>query len=104
MFTNTHFLSTRWGKIARDEIDILAPLYQCCIVRYSTLQKLLLFDMGPLKLSKLLDASTSRDPLYPILTEGHLIAADRRVKIILKEIQKCIQEHSWNEVVLDDGF
>lgn len=88
----------------RDEITILVPLQQCCIVRHSTLQKLMLFDSGPYKLSKLLDKSTSRDPLYPILTPDHLVAADRRVKIILKELQTCITKTSWDKVVIDDGF
>jgi len=88
----------------RDEISILVPLQQCCQVRYSTLQKLILFDEGPYKLSKLLDYSTSKDPLYPILVGGHLPAVDRRVKIILKELQKCISDHGWKKVVIDDGF
>ena len=88
----------------RDEVSILAPLQQCCRVRHSTLQKLLLYDEGPYRLSELLDYSTARDPLYPILVGGHLPAADRRVKITLKEIQTCIQAHGWNEVVKDDGF
>ena len=88
----------------RDEITILVPLQQCCQVRYSTLQKLILFDEGPYKLSKLMDYSTSMDPLYPILVGGHLPATDRRVKIVLKEIQACITKHSWSSVVIDDGF
>lgn len=88
----------------KDEITILVPLQQCCQIRYSTLQKLLLFDEGPFKLSKLLDYSTSKDPLYPILVGGHLPAADRRVKIVLKEVQKCVLRHGWSNVVKDDGF
>lgn len=88
----------------RDEVTILVPLQQCCQVRHSTLQKLILFDEGPYKLSKLLDFATSKDPLYPILIAGHLAAADRRVKIALKEIQKCVLEQGWDKVVIDDGF
>lgn len=99
-----HLLFFSWGKMYRDEITILAPLQQCCLVRHSTFQKLLLYDEGPYKLSELLDHSTSRDPLYPILVEGHLLAADRRVKIILKEIQNCLSNLSWPKVVKDDGF
>ena len=88
----------------RDEITILVPLQQCCQIRHSTLQKLILFDEGPYKLSKLLDFSTSKDPLYPILVGGFLSAADRRVTIALKEVQKCILENGWDKVVIDDGF
>lgn len=88
----------------QDELTIIMPLIQCCRVRHSTLQKLLLYDTGPYKLGKLLDVSMKRDPLYPILTAPHLTAVNRRVKIILKEIQRCIQSKSWNTVVLDDGF
>lgn len=97
-------MSYSWGKMYKDEIDILVPLQQCCQIRYSTLQKLLLFDEGPYKLSKLLDYSTSKDPLYPILVSGHLQAADRRVKIVLKEIQLCIVNNGWSRVVIDDLF
>lgn len=88
----------------RDEITILAPIQQCCRVRHSTLQKLMLYDEGPYRLSELLDYSTSSDPLYPILINGYLKAADRRVKITLNEIQNCIVRLGWANVVVDDGF
>ncbi|XP_067946072.1 extracellular serine/threonine protein CG31145-like [Watersipora subatra] len=93
-----------WGKMYWDELSILTPLMQCCQIRHSTLQKLLLLDEGPYKLSELLNYSTAQDPLYPILVEGHLIAADRRVRIALNEIQKCIVKSGWSHVVIDDGF
>lgn len=48
----------------------------------------------------LLDQLTIRDPLYPLLTSEHLIAIDRRVDTVLKTIEVCAQERSWEEVLL----
>lgn len=93
-----------FGKQHHDEMSILAPLYQCCRVRYSTLQKLLLFDEGPMPLSHLMRKSLARDSTYPVLTDAHLAALDRRVKKTLVELQKCILASSWETVVIDDGF
>lgn len=46
MFGNDTFLihldhGRAFGKPKHDEVSILAPLYQCCIIRKSTLEKLL---------------------------------------------------------------
>lgn len=87
-----------------DEFSILQPLIQCCRIRYSTLQKLLKLYLGPEKLSDLLDESMKDDPVYPILTRGHLEAVDRRVLHILRAVYKCVQKYSVDIVVVDDGF
>lgn len=34
--------------------------------------------------------SLNKDPLTPILLEHHLIALDRRIELVLKEIRKCV--------------
>ena len=101
----SHFFICRFGKAFWDEISILAPIYQCCLMRYSTLQKLLKFDHGPVKLSDAMRDMASRDLVAPILLEQHLFALDRRTKIILKTVYKCIQKNgSPSKVVIDDGF
>lgn len=61
------------------------------------------------KLSDRMRRSLSRDSLTtraPILTEAHLFALDRRVRIILNTIHKCIQDNGsrHHKVVVDDGF
>lgn len=97
--------SYRFGKAFHDEISILAPIYQCCLMRYSTLEKLMKFDRGPVKLSEAMRKLESEDLVAPVLLEQHLLALDRRVKIILKTIFKCIEKNGKSQnVVIDDGF
>ena len=91
-----------FGKQFHDEMSILAPLRQCCLIRYSTFSRLkYLYNR---KFSKLLDESLKNDPLYPILTENHLKAVDRRLLIILNELHKCVDTHFYSQVVIDDGY
>ncbi|KAL0841407.1 hypothetical protein ABMA28_015099 [Loxostege sticticalis] len=80
-----------FGKAFHDELSILAPLLQCCIVRHTTLQTLLKFHNG-IPLSKHLRESMRVDPVSPILWEPHLVALDRRVVIILDAIRKCVDK------------
>ncbi len=77
-------------------------------MRYSTLKTLLTLHQGE-KLSDRMRRSLSRDSLTvqaPILTEPMLQALDRRVKIILKTVHKCVQDNGsrFHKVVVDDGF
>ncbi|XP_045476439.1 extracellular serine/threonine protein CG31145 [Harmonia axyridis] len=81
-----------FGKPFHDEISILAPILQCCMLRESTLQKLIRFHNGPIKLSEAMRQSMAKDPLTPILWEPHLVALDRRVEIILKGMRDCVQK------------
>ena len=82
------------------------PLYQCCVIRYSTLERLVAFHVGPEHLSDAVRKSQSADPLDPILNEAHLTALDRRVKIILNKVVDCIHRkgEDMDRVVIDDGF
>ncbi|XP_053607676.1 extracellular serine/threonine protein CG31145 isoform X2 [Plodia interpunctella] len=80
-----------FGKAYHDELSILAPLLQCCLVRHTTLATLLKFHNGA-PLSKVLRDSMKADPVNPILWEPHLAALDRRVVIILDAIRKCLHK------------
>ncbi len=91
-----------FGKPHEDEMSILAPLKQCCLVRYSTFLRLK--QLHKSKFSKLMDESLKSDPLYPILTQAHLDALDRRIELIFDTINKCINEFTPTQVILDDGF
>ncbi|ELU08369.1 hypothetical protein CAPTEDRAFT_181850 [Capitella teleta] len=95
-----------FGKAHHDELSILAPIYQCCIFRHSTLEKLLEFHTGPVSLSTAVDKSLQRDLLRDILTPQHLTALDRRVKIILKTVSDCVEASNGRpyDVIKDDGF
>merc|ERR1719232_552809 len=72
-----------FGKSGHDEISILAPLYQCCMIRSSTLKSLLSFHNGDQTLSSVLQESMNSDPINPVLLNKHLLALDRRLGIIL---------------------
>ena len=87
-----------------DDLSILAPIYQCCFFRFSTFEKAFNFYKGPKHLSDLMRESLAKDPVAPILLERHLVALDRRVKIILKTVYKCMLKNGVNKVVIDDGF
>lgn len=91
-----------FGKPHHDELSILAPLYQCCLLRRSTLRRLLTFHNGPEPLSVAMRKSLLRDPLYPIVTEPHLEALDRRVHLVLEIVRECISERSPEEVIIVD--
>ena len=100
-----------FGLPFHDEISILAPITQCCLIRASTLKKLLgcvgnfslmkkislyqtncfRFHNGPKKLSEALRESTSKDPIAPLLWDPHLAALDRRLVIILESIRNCVR-------------
>jgi hypothetical protein len=91
-----------FGKTKHDEMSILAPLYQCCQINYSTFIKLVKLYLGPERLSYLMRRSLAKDSLSPILTEPHLYALDRRVIKILKEVYKCVREgRDVREVIIN---
>ena len=81
----------RFGRAHDDIVDILAPLYQCCMIRYSTLKRLFAFQSNPEeRLSQLMKRSLSEDLLPDILTPAHLRALDRRVRIILQQVGRLL--------------
>ncbi|RVE51652.1 hypothetical protein evm_003784 [Chilo suppressalis] len=80
-----------FGKAFHDELSILAPLLQCCVIRHTTLRNLLKFHNG-IPLSKYLRESMKIDPVAPILWEPHLAALDRRIVTILDAIRKCVDK------------
>ncbi|XP_076366210.1 extracellular serine/threonine protein CG31145-like [Tachypleus tridentatus] len=92
-----------FGKPHHDELSILAPVYQCCIIRQSTLKRLLELHLGPLRLSDILRKSLIADPVYPVLIEAHLIALDRRLGICLATIRQCLQKKRPDEVLIYDA-
>lgn len=88
-----------FGKPFHDELTILAPLLQCCMIRTTTLKRILDFHNGPKPLSELMRESMSVDPIRPILWEPHLKALDRRVTIILSGIRDCVKKNPPEEAL-----
>jgi len=99
----------RFGRARHDELSILAPLYQCCVVRLSTVRTLLDFYTSPPdhKLSDRMRRSLETDPLNPILTEAHLQALDRRIGVVLNQINRCVSgtnDGDREQVIVIDGW
>ncbi|XP_076292908.1 extracellular serine/threonine protein CG31145 [Lasioglossum baleicum] len=88
-----------FGKPYYDEISILAPILQCCMIRQSTLNTLLKFHNGPVRLSEAMRKSMAKDPVAPVLWEPHLAALDRRVRVILQAIRDCLNREDSSQVI-----
>ncbi|KAK9967415.1 hypothetical protein ABG768_001817 [Culter alburnus] len=95
-----------FGRHSKDEPSILAPLVQCCRVRRSTLLRLRLLSLPAYRLSDVMRASLSQDPLAavaPLLTEPHISALDRRLATVIQTIQDCLEQHqNHSDVIYDD--
>ena len=115
-YCNKHYICPqpfRFGKSQYDCVSCLAPVRQCCMIRHSTLAKLIKFYQGPTSLSQMMRASLATDALNPILLEPHLDALDRRLSKILHVIHGCLKNGAagsagtfgrrWEDVVIDDG-
>nr|XP_033818312.1 pseudokinase FAM20A [Geotrypetes seraphini] len=93
-----------FGKHSYDEISILAPLYQCCIIKMSTLQRLQLLALAEYRLSDVMRESLLQDLLAPVLNEPHLLALDRRLQKVLDTVKNCIEINGEKQVVIQDSF
>ncbi|XP_034415373.1 pseudokinase FAM20A isoform X2 [Cyclopterus lumpus] len=91
-----------FGKHSQDELSILAPLTQCCMIKSSTLMRLQLLAQPELRLSDVMRESLEGDPLQPILTEPHLLALDRRLQKVLRTVQRCVRRLGEDEVIAKD--
>ncbi|KAH8417677.1 hypothetical protein KR222_004065, partial [Zaprionus bogoriensis] len=87
-----------FGRPFHDELSILAPVLQCCLIRKTTLAKLLEFHNGLKPLSQLMRESLDVDPISPVLWQPHLEALDRRVGVILQSIRDCIKRNPPGEI------
>jgi len=96
-----------FGRSARDELSILAPLYQCCVIRRSTLDTLLRYQQHagtPSSLGSSLRTTLLTDPLpAPVLWETHIRAVDRRLPLILRAVRLCVEKGGEGAVV-EDGY
>ncbi|XP_060946821.1 extracellular serine/threonine protein kinase FAM20C-like [Limanda limanda] len=99
-----------FGRHSKDEPSILAPLEQCCSIRQSTWLRLRLLSLPQYRLSDVMRASLSQDPLHraaPLLAEPHLAALDRRLQTVLETVSRCQEQRSVDagsdEVIVDDS-
>lgn len=76
-------------------------------IRRSTLLRLRLLSLPQYRLSDVMRASLSHDPLHivaPLLSEPHLTALNRRLKTVLETVDRCQrrQREGGGEVIYDD--
>ncbi|KAL4716891.1 hypothetical protein ACJJTC_012702 [Scirpophaga incertulas] len=86
------------GNPAVDELDILAPLYQCCMLPLTTWQHLELLSGGSLTETIKLLASLQGEKLA---TEDHFKAVERRLLKFYATIQYCIGKHGSAKVFVN---
>ncbi|XP_076007798.1 pseudokinase FAM20A [Genypterus blacodes] len=91
-----------FGKHSQDEMSILTPLTQCCMIKRSTLLRLKLLAQPKFRLSDVMRESLQGDALWPILTEPHLSALDRRLLKVLRAVGHCIRRLGNDEVITGD--
>ncbi|KAL8177366.1 UNVERIFIED_CONTAM: Glycosaminoglycan xylosylkinase [Gekko kuhli] len=89
-----------FGNPSLDERSILAPLYQCCIIRVSTWNRLNYLKNGVLKSA--LKTAMSRDPISPVLSTPHMDTLDQRLLNILATIKQCTDQFGPDVVLVED--
>ncbi|KAM8945716.1 pseudokinase FAM20A [Pelodytes ibericus] len=93
-----------FGRHSYDEPTILAPLYQCCLVKEETWLHLKLLTLPEYRLSDVMRESLTQDPLLPVLTEAHLVALDRRLLRVLQVVDKCVHLFGKDSVLIKDNM
>uniref|UniRef100_A0A674EVP1 FAM20A golgi associated secretory pathway pseudokinase n=1 Tax=Salmo trutta TaxID=8032 RepID=A0A674EVP1_SALTR len=98
-----HFDNAKgFGKHSHDEMSILAPLSQCCIIKRSTLLRMQLLSQDHYRLSDVMRESLGGDALQPVLAEPHLQALDRRLQRVLKTVHRCVRRLGEAQVITTD--
>ena len=86
-------------------MGLLAPITQCCLIRATTLKRLLHLYTDDVTLGEKLGRSLAMETVQPLLNSKHLKAVDRRLATVLRELSKCIDKsQSVSDVVKYDGF
>lgn len=83
-----------FGKTKFDDDDILLPFRQCCVIRPTTLEKLIKFYSGPKSITEALHESLSKDPVHPVLAFKHYTAIERRMHKLMKYVLECMDKQS----------
>uniref|UniRef100_A0A1A8GVV6 FAM20 C-terminal domain-containing protein n=1 Tax=Nothobranchius korthausae TaxID=1143690 RepID=A0A1A8GVV6_9TELE len=89
-----------FGNPSLDERSILAPLYQCCMIRVSTWNRLNFLKGGAL--SSAMRQALAFDPIQPVLAETHLLALDRRLTGVITTVKQCIDAQGPDNTLIED--
>ncbi|XP_030573523.1 glycosaminoglycan xylosylkinase homolog [Drosophila novamexicana] len=79
-----------FGNPYKDHLDILAPLYQCCLIRKSTWDRLQVFSGGVL--TEIVDRLSKQDALYPLITDKHKRGVERRLLVVFAVVEYCMDK------------
>ncbi|KAG7209343.1 hypothetical protein KM043_015446 [Ampulex compressa] len=87
-----------------DHLDILAPLYQCCMIHKTTWDRLKLFSGGALSVSlgKLVAHEAMMTEVQPLVTEEHLNAMNRRLLTVYAVVEHCLKRNKYASNVIFD--
>lgn len=55
-------------------------------------------ESGPL--GTLVEELTLKDKLYPLLTDEHVLAINRRLAVVMQTIELCAKVKSWDDVLV----
>ncbi|XP_062524474.1 uncharacterized protein LOC101743698 [Bombyx mori] len=83
------------GNPMVDILDVLAPLYQCCIINLQTWQNLQLLSGGSLTETIKILSSFQGEKLA---TEEHFEAIERRLLKVYATVQYCIEKYGTEKV------
>ncbi len=67
-------------------------------IRKSTYSRLEMLESGPL--STLIEELTLKDALYPLLTDEHVQAINRRLAVVMQTIDVCAKVKSWDNLLI----
>ncbi|XP_015521061.1 glycosaminoglycan xylosylkinase [Neodiprion lecontei] len=87
-----------------DHFDILAPLYQCCLIHNTTWNRLKLLSGGALSksLRQLLEHEARLASVSLLITDAHLNAMDRRLLAVFATVEHCLKQNKYpSSVILD---
>ncbi|XP_021924010.1 glycosaminoglycan xylosylkinase isoform X2 [Zootermopsis nevadensis] len=90
-----------FGNPHRDHLDILAPLYQCCMIRKSTWDRLQYFSGNALSTS--LEALLQHSHITPVLSSLHFKALDRRLLFVFAAVEVCFEQRGRERVLVYDA-
>lgn len=57
-----------------------------------------MLESGPL--GSLIEELTLKDALYPLLTDEHVQAINRRLAVVMQTIELCAKVKSWDDVLV----
>ncbi|XP_055522711.1 glycosaminoglycan xylosylkinase homolog [Wyeomyia smithii] len=80
-----------FGNAFKDHFDVLAPLYQCCMIRKTTWERLQIFSGGAI--TETLVELNEIDLLYPLLTKEHYIGIERRLILVYTTVELCKEKY-----------